>query len=171
MAVPEWLRSLSGGLLVALEKEHAPDPGTPRRVADQFGQWVAHLSKSATVNWTPYLLRSEDCSFAECEADAIADCISCGDPCCLGHSHVSHRGELICDECVDEAIGRKRKLTDVQKAFKFFNLTPDANADELTALFRLRSKSAHPDRGGSNMDKTTRYYHLLKDHLEKQRAA
>lgn len=168
MAVPHWLKSLSGGLLSALEKEAIPDPGTPRRVANQLGQWATHLSKSAVSHWTPYLLRGEQCSF--CDADALDACISCKDPCCLGHAHVSYRGELICDECVEKAIGRTKKRSKLEQAFDYFNLTPTASLEEVTAVYRTRSKQEHPDKGGDDMSRLNQFYHVLKEHLQKRAA-
>lgn len=166
--VPHWLKSLSGGLLSALEKEAIPDPGTPRRVADQFGQWTAHLSKNAIAHWTPYLLRSNQCEF--CDEDALSDCVACGDPCCLGHSHVSHRGEMVCDECVGKLLGQTKKRSKLDLAFEYFNLTRAASLDEVTAIYRVRSKQEHPDSGGRDMSKLNQHYHLLKDHLQKRAA-
>lgn len=167
ISVPHWLKSLSGGLLSALEKEAIPDPGTPRRVAEQFGQWAAHLSKNAAAHWAPYLLRSNQCEF--CDEDALGDCVACQGPCCLGHSHVSHRGELVCDECIGKLLGQSKKKGKVEQAFEFFNMTSGASLDEVTAVYRIRSKQEHPDAGGDNMSKLNQYYHLLKDHLQKKK--
>lgn len=167
--IPAWLKSLSGGLLTALENERMPDQATPRRVADQFGQWSAHLVRHAGVRWAPYLLRAEICSF--CDADALAACISCGDPCCLGHAYVSHRGELLCDECVEMSITKRRKRSQIELAFSYFNLTSSATFEEVTAVYRLRSKNEHPDAGGrGDMTVLNQKYHQLKEHFSRKAA-
>ena len=149
-----------------------PDPDTPRRVAEQLGHWSAHLSKNAALSWAPYLLGGEACSF--CDEDAVGDCLCCGDPCCLAHAHVSYRGELFCDECVDKAVSRKpRKKDKVHTAFTYFSLTQSASLEEVNAIYRLRSKTRHPDQGGEEDDMSllNQHYEVLKEHFQKKKAA
>ena len=162
--VPEWLKAISGGLLSTLEKANLPDKNTPRRVADQLGQWAAHLTRSAVSQWTPYLLRGEQCSF--CDEDALGSCIGCSDPTCLAHAHVSYRGEMICDECVGKVLGRSKKRSRTDIAFEYLNLTSGATLEEITAMYRIRSKQIHPDRGGetAEMTKLNEHYQVLKSH-------
>lgn len=147
-----------------------PDVNAPRRAADQLGQWAAHLSRSALESWGPYLLSGEICAF--CSENALSDCVVCNDPVCLAHSHASFRGELICDECVERAQGKSKKRTKTQQAFDYFHLSSTATMDEVTAIYRQRSKSAHPDQGGlgTSMTELNTHYFVLKQHFERKAA-
>lgn len=140
--------------------------GTPGRVADQLGQWVGHLSRNAAVQWSGAFVGRKACSF--CEAEAIATCIGCGDPVCIGHGYVSHRAELLCDECVGNLVESEPSSPE-QAAFLFFHLTKDATLEEVKAAYRLRSQTAHPDRGGTTraMQETTMHFEVLKQHFER----
>lgn len=144
--------------------------GTPGRVADQLGQWMGHLSRNAAVQWGGAFIGRKTCSF--CDTEAIGECIGCGDPTCIGHAFVSHRAELFCDECVEEAADRGDQ-TPEQEAFAFFHLTKHATFEEVSAAYRLRSKTAHPDRGGDTrlMQQTSHHYSVLKAHFERREVA
>lgn len=175
MAAPSWVKALGQTVMEAAAQSgpgQAIRDGTPGRVADQLGQWWAHLSKNAAIHWVSAFVGRQTCSF--CEAEAIAACISCGDPTCIGHAFVSHRAELFCDDCVAQAMdGEGQERTPAQEAFAFFHLTKDASLTEVTAVYRDRSKKAHPDRGGSTreMQMVTRHYSVLQAHFEQREVA
>lgn len=167
--LPQWARALASGLLTSVQNERLPDLDTPRRASEQLGHWAAHLSRSVIHTWGPYLLTGQPCSF-ECYDDALGDCIVCSDPVCLAHAHVSHRGELLCDECVDKSIGKSKKQTKEQRAFEYFNLTSVATFEEVNAVYRVRSKHAHPDQGGQSMTELNVHYDVLKDYFRRRAA-
>lgn len=176
MPLPPWLNQVGGALFNAVaqsEPVQAVKDGTPRRIADQLGQWFAHLSQNATAHWAPALLRRKSCEF--CDAEAISTCIGCGGYVCLAHSHVSHRAELLCDECVDTVLTNveAKQKSPVAKAFAFFHLTQDASWEEVNGVYRTRSREAHPDRGGSDqtMSEVNTHYDVLKKHFEKRKVA
>lgn len=171
MPLPNWIQSLAGGLLGSLQSGSLPDPDTPRRVANQFGQWAAHLGRNGSLSWGPYLFGSHACLFEDCDADALGPCIKCGDPCCLAHAHVSHRGELLCDECVEKALGTGRKKSRVNRAFEYFNLLPTALLEDVNAIYRVRSKNEHPDQGGGGMVEMNQHRDVLLEHFQKRKAA
>lgn len=139
------------------------DTGAPKRFTDQMSQWVGHFSRNALENWVPNLMDPVLCSF--CEEDAVADCIACGEPACMAHSHISHRAELICDECVAEAIKvkgkkprRKRREQPPQQrvpqglppeviaAFQIIGASPQSTFEEVAAAFKAAAVANHPDR-------------------------
>lgn len=155
------------------EPVQAIKDGTPRRIADQLGQWMAHLSQNATVAWAPSLVRRSTCEF--CDVDGISKCIGCKAVVCLAHAHVSHRAELLCDECVGTVLDtvNAKQQSPVVRALSFFHLTTDATFDEVSMVYRNRSKDAHPDRGGSKreMQQVNEHYEVLKKHFEHKKVA
>lgn len=189
---PNWAQAISGALFNAVQNEGVPDLEAPRRVVQQLGEWGSHLSRNAATHWGASLLAGQDCSFEDCEQDALAPCIGCGDPVCLAHSHVSFRAELLCDECVERSVGAPRKAaggrprgrpgagargrqpanSPEQQAMSYFGVTPRATFEDVTAIFRRRMQQLHPDRGGSAAEVAvlTGHYHTLKAYYE-QRAA
>jgi hypothetical protein len=139
------------------------DTGAPKRFTDQMSQWVGHFSRSAIESWVPNLMDPVLCSF--CEEDAVTDCIVCGEPACMAHAHISHRAEIICDECVAEALKtrgkkprRKRREQAPQQqrqpgippaviaAFQTLGVTPEASFDEVAAAFKSAAVANHPDK-------------------------
>ena len=139
------------------------DMGAPRRVMDQLGQWMGHLTRNATIHWGPSLIDPAECSF--CDEDAVTDCIVCGDPVCLAHAHVSHRAEAICDECVEFASKAREKKEKKQKrqnrraspprnpaesqvaqAFAILGVSPGAPWEEVQSAYKSAAKANHPDR-------------------------
>lgn len=142
------------------------DTSAPRRVADQVGQWIAHLSKNAAIQWGPRLVDPDLCTF--CDQDAVTDCLVCGDACCMAHAHVSHRADGICDECVQAAITqrakgrrarRKRREAapepqqssnsipfEVLQAFSMLGISPTATWQEVNDAYRAAAVANHPDR-------------------------
>lgn len=174
MPIPSWVQSVGGVLLNAVaqsEPVQAVKDGTPRRVADQLGQWFAHLAQNASLNWTAAVLRRRKCEF--CDEEALSTCISCSGYVCLAHAHVSHRAELLCDECVDTVLSRveAKQKSPVSKAFAFFHLTEDATLVEVSAMYKQRSREAHPDQGGSDelMREVNTHHDVLKRHFDKKR--
>lgn len=173
--IPDWAKALGDTLIQVVQSSppaQAVRDGTPRRVAEQLGQWMGHLSKHAAVKWGPAMLGRELCSF--CEEDALGRCISCGDYTCIGHAHVSYRAELLCDECVGtvvESVGQRRD-NPVDKAFAHFHLTPEATKEEVEAAYRQRTKTAHPDRGGSTQEQqqTNNHYRVLRSYFDRKAA-
>ena len=134
----------------------------PKRMANQVGQWVAHLSRNAALHWAPNLADPDICAF--CEEDAIADCMACGDPSCIAHAHISHRAELICDECVGKLMEarakkprRKRRENpaksprqqvppEVLQALAMLGIAPEATWEEINTAYREAVRVNHPDR-------------------------
>lgn len=153
-AVPDWIKALGQSAFHAVATSNpvqAVHDGTPRRIMDHLGQWFAHLSQNALIEWTPALVRNERCSF--CEEGAIGRCMCCKDFTCLGHAHVSHRAELLCDECVGRVLDdgeSARRKTPEQLAFAYFHLTEEATLEEVKASYRVRALRTHPDQGGSD---------------------
>lgn len=185
-----WAQALTG-LLSNFAKNGLPDTGAPRRLVDQVAQWVAHLSQNAIAQWGPAVAADEGCSF--CSEDAVAKCICCQDWCCLAHAHVNYQAEVLCDECVDWLLDNKRtratkratkrgkqeprprtrqESTGPADAFAFFNLTPSADFETVTAVYRARARDAHPDKGGNEQEaaKINQMYQVLKRHFEARAA-
>jgi hypothetical protein len=65
---------------------------------------------------------------------------------------------------------RDSSKTPEQAAFKYFNLTETATWEEVNAIFRARSKTAHPDKGGTTSEMAQASQHLmtLKRHFERK---
>jgi hypothetical protein len=141
---------------------------------DQLGQWIGHLSQNAAVEWAPNLLQNRNCEF--CSDIAMSGCFVCGAPCCLGHGHVSFRAEIVCERCVSKLVGEEmlrdsdENKTPEQRAFKYFNLTDTATWEEVNAIFRARSKTAHPDKGGQTgeMAQASQHLMVLKRYFDKK---
>lgn len=164
------------------------DTSAPKRVADQVGQWIGHLSRNAAINWAPNLADPDVCTF--CEQDAIADCIACGDPTCIAHAHISHRAQVICDECVAKLLansGRKprRKRSSMPKepklppeilqAFSVIGVPPTSDWDAVNAAYRAAAVANHPDRfqgihkakAEAQMKNINAAFAALKEHFQK----
>ncbi len=161
------------------------DTSAPRRVADQVGQWIGHLSKNAAINWAPNLVDPDLCTF--CEQDAISDCIACGDPVCIAHAHISHRAQVVCDECIAKLLAnsgkkprRKRSAVpkldpEVLKAFQILGVPTSADWDEVNAAYRAAAVANHPDKfqGAKKVGAETRMkninaaFAVLKEHYQK----
>ena len=175
VAFQDWMKAVGQQALNAVASSspvQAVHDGTPRRIMDQFGQWVSHLSRNALVEWTPALVRNEMCSF--CDEGAIGKCMCCGDFVCLGHAHVSYRAELLCDECVERVLDSgSRKKTKEQLAFAYFHLTEEATLEEVKAAYRIRVQREHPDRGGSDsaFNETTAALRVLEQYFSRGKAA
>lgn len=139
------------------------DVSAPRRVADQLGQWLGHLSRNAAIHWSPNIADPEQCSF--CDSDAVTDCIACGDACCVAHAHISHRAEAICDECVQKLLSQSEKKrrrqrrqrphaaspprdahADVAQAFVILGVQPGAPWETVQMAYKAAAVANHPDR-------------------------
>ena len=176
--IPEWAKSLAGSLFGVIQANvsTAVDSKAPRKMLDQLGTWVGHLSQNAAFEWVPNIVRNESCAY--CTDIAMARCCVCETPCCLGHGHVSFRAELVCDGCVGRLIGdaggqaREVQATPESEAFKYFNLVPSATFEEVNAVYRERAKSSHPEQGGSPQDMAIAGKHLLtlKRYFERKAA-
>lgn len=170
--IPGWVQALSGSLFGVVQQNVEAAGVAPRRMLDQLGQWVGHLSQHAAIEWAPSMLQNENCSF--CSDISMARCFVCGVPCCLGHGYVSFRAEIVCENCVSKVLGeetlRDSSKTPEQAAFKYFNLTETATWEEVNAIFRARSKTAHPDKGGTTSEMAQASQHLmtLKRHFERK---
>lgn len=170
--VPSWVQALSNSLFGVVQQNVEAAGVAPRRMLDQLGQWVGHLSQNAAIEWAPSMLQNQNCSF--CADIAMGRCFVCGTSCCLGHSHVSFRAELVCEGCISKLVGeetlRGSNKTPEQLAFKYFNLTESATLDEVNAIFRARSKTAHPDKGGttSEMAQASQHLMVLKRYFERK---
>jgi hypothetical protein len=175
--IPSWAQALAGSLFGAVQQNVEATGAAPRRMLDQLGQWVGHLSQNAAVSWAPSMLTNENCSF--CSDISMSRCFVCGAPCCLGHGHVSFRAEIVCEKCIAQLVGEEAlrdsdaNKTAEQRAFKYFNLTDSATFDEVNAIFRARAKTAHPDKGGSTpeMAKASEHLMTLKRYFDKKAAA
>lgn len=171
---PNWMNALGTTVLQMASNTPAAQAiqdGAPRRVLDQLGSWFGHLSQQAMIHWSTSMLSGVRCSF--CDEDALGKCIACGDPCCLGHSHVSYRAELLCDECVGSLLQKtSREKGPVEVALEYFRLTREASLEDLKAMYRHRSKSIHPDRGGTDREMSTlnQHYRVLTEHFERRAA-
>lgn len=170
MAVPAWAQALTETLFQAASNPAGRQNLAPRRIAEQLGQWFGHLSRNAALHWTPTLAGGHLCSF--CDESAMGTCTVCQDPCCLAHAHVSHRAELVCDECIDRLLGRQAKRGPEKQAFDFFNLTSQARWEDVQAVYKARIRLAHPDVGGSDAEtvKVNRFYVVLKEHYQRKAA-
>jgi hypothetical protein len=172
------------------------DMGAPRRVMDQLGQWMGHLSRNATIHWGPSLIDPVDCSF--CDEDAVTDCIVCGDAVCLAHSHISHRAEAICDECVEFASRAKEKKekkhkkqrrraapppgnasdSQVAQALAILGLSPGASWEDVQGAYRAAARANHPDRfqgtqreqAEGRLKNINAAFNVLKAHYSKRAA-
>lgn len=174
--IPHWMKNIGNSLLnaaVQSEPVQAVLDGTPRRIADQLGEWFAHLSQNATMQWAPAMVRRRTCDF--CDKDSMSCCIACQGNVCLAHAHVSHRAELLCDECVGtvlDAVSAKQQSPSA-KAFAFFHLTEHATLGEVTLVYRSRSKDLHPDHRGADRDMKlmNEHYEVLKKYFEHKKVA
>ena len=178
---PGWAQAVAGALYNTIQNNGAPDFEAPRRVVQQLGEWGAHLSKHAAEQWGGSLLAGQPCVFEGCEQDAMGPCVVCGDPVCLAHSHVNYLAELVCDNCVDNAIaanpqgGARRPHSDpVAEALAFFCVTRSASLEDIQAVYRRRMQTAgHPDRGGTvaGAQEINHHFAVLKNYYEEGRAA
>lgn len=176
-SVPSWVQALGGSLFNVMRQNvsEVVDTKTPRKLLDQLGQWIGHLSQNAAIEWVPSVLRNEQCYF--CSDIAMSRCCVCNLPCCLGHAHVSFRAELVCDGCLGKLLGdgpiEKAPKTPETEAFEYFNLLPSATFEEVNAVYKARAKEHHPDKGGSpqEMAKAGQHLLVLKRYFDKQAAA
>jgi len=174
---PPWVQALGSSLFGVMKANVSDmvDTKAPRKLLDQLGQWVGHLSQNAAVEWVPSILRNEQCTY--CSDIAMGRCCVCDRPTCLGHAHVSFRAELVCDGCLARLLGQEEvpeaQKTPETEAFAYFNLTPAATFEEVNAVYRARAKNQHPDKGGSHQEMAKAGQHLLvlKRYFEKQQAA
>lgn len=157
-----WLHELFRA--AASAHEHGSfDPTATGRLAEHIGVWFQHLSQNAVQHWSPHLVDVHACDF--CEADAMTVCIACGSRVCLAHSHVSFRGEAVCDECVQTLIATPRKTTkpprrrkrveppqtvsripaDVAVAQKVLGVGVDDSWESVRKTYKKLAREYHPD--------------------------
>lgn len=161
-----WFQELLGSFTSAAANQTF-DSSAPAQVKDQLFQWFGHLSANALRNFTPNLVDPEPCEF--CPQVSVGDCMVCGAKCCLAHSHISHRAEMVCDECVRSMLGTKEaeKRARAQERFhrraqqqtrapdadeqlvaalKVLGLKRGASWEEIHQAYRRLSLEHHPDR-------------------------
>jgi hypothetical protein len=174
---PNFAQAVAGALYNVVQNGGAPDLEAPRRVVQQLGEWGSHLSQNAAAQWGASLLAGQDCSFEDCEQDALGLCIGCRDPVCLAHAMVSFRADLICDECVAKLVqprARNRRSAAGSEspdrvAFRYFCVTPEASWSDIQAIYRRRMQEIHPDHGGSteSAQELNHHFGVLKRFFER----
>jgi hypothetical protein len=164
--------------------------GPQKRVIQQVTEFFGHFSRSAVERFSPMLARPTRCSMAGCQAEAVAQCMGCGDPACMAHLHVSHRAEGVCDQCVRDLMelkgkqcrppsGRDATAQEVRKALRTLGVRSGATWAEVQRAHRRAAAENHPDRVRTHAqkrkaeDKSKRInaaFELLRRHYERQAA-
>jgi hypothetical protein len=146
------LRGLASMFMQGVEVAAGPQ----KRLMDQMGQFAAHFSRNAVTTLVGNL-PGVRCCMADCGQEAVLLCMSCGQPVCLAHVHVSHRADGICDQCVRESMERHGKQPPqparadadakaLRAAFKVFDLTDEATWAEVQRAHRILAAQHHPDK-------------------------
>lgn len=82
--------------------------GGQKHLLDQLSQFTSRLGSIAMTRWQVNILNPHECEIEDCQNVGLTQCKLCGGWTCLAHGHVSHRGELVCDACVDEVVEERR---------------------------------------------------------------
>lgn len=142
-----WFQELLGSFASATANQTF-DSSAPAQVKDQLFQWFGYLSANALRKFSPNLIDPELCE--ACPQVSVGDCIVCGARCCLAHAHISHRADLVCDECVRALLGTKEKEKQVRAQERAHRKaqrqtsSPGADADLISALKLLGLKRGAP---------------------------
>ena len=146
-----WFQELIGSFASAASNQTFSS-AAPAQVQDQLMRWLGYLSVNAVKNFAPNAIDPEPCEFCPSSGPQISlgDCMVCGAKCCLAHSHISYRAEMVCDECIREMLGTKEdekaaRRTERARA-KAQRQTKAPNADEqlVAALKTLECKRGAP---------------------------
>lgn len=101
----EILGQMFGGLASA-------DNGVHIKVWHELKPWVAALVPNATSKWIPSIAGDVACEIpvmrrgaeSDCSRHAVACCDVCHRPTCLGHGRIDALGDIICYQCVADAL-------------------------------------------------------------------
>lgn len=128
-------------------------------VWSEIRTWFEHLIQHAPKRWTMSAIGGQQC---ECGRVAMGLCVACKRPTCLGHSMISASAEMMCFDCVHQAVGHKRAeappprwpRNETQKQvqdertryLKVLGLKPGASMDEIKTSWKRLAVKHHPDR-------------------------
>jgi hypothetical protein len=164
--------------------------GPQKRAFDQVTEFFSHFMHSAVDRFGPMLAKPTRCSMAGCQAEAVTQCMGCGEPACMAHLHVSHRAEGVCDQCVRDLLetkgrqyrppnAREASAQEVRKALRLLGLRLGATWTEVQRAHRRTAAESHPDRARTPAqrrkaeDKSKRInaaFDVLRRHYERQAA-
>jgi hypothetical protein len=160
MNVQSFLSQMLGR---AAQEMRTTDPITDRAIhflaqiqSQAFGRW-SHVSRSGvrcTVRFRP-----PGGPMIDCTNPAIAGCVACGQPVCLGHAMVSGSGEAVCMACVYQLVSERKAPQEPQvpvsdeeedklrrKHLRALGLKGNPSEQEIRAAFTKRAAKEHPDR-------------------------
>jgi hypothetical protein len=84
-----------------------------------------------------------DCEY--CEAKAFPNkCLKCGKFVCINHGFFSSDFQVICDNCVEDSTEKES-----YGPWDLLGISADATEAEIKKAFKERSRTFHPDHGGS----------------------
>jgi hypothetical protein len=145
--------------------------GPHKHVFDQLSQFATHFSRNAVQKWTRAgVPRGTQCVMEGCEGEAVLTCMSCGQPACLAHIHLSHRAEGVCDGCVRELLKLKGKTwgadgqqgganprepsgAEIRAAHRKLGVGMDVGWDKVRAAHRFMAAKYHPDRAKNEVER------------------
>ena len=125
------------------------------RLVEQLTQWGSILSGNAMRKWGPRAVMPNECAHEDCELDALARCMICGQEHCLAHSFVNHEADGICFVCAFQAGARSepaRQRRSVKQsaaeldAYRVLGLRPGVSEEQIEAAYRSLARKHHPDR-------------------------
>lgn len=136
-----------------------------RHLMEQVRVFGQHLGTNLLRRWPQNILQPRRCTMDNCEAIGVAPCRVCGEWTCLAHSHVSHTGDIVCNQCVRDMIEQRAKerrassggdawqgapkkgggrMTPAQ-AFRVLDIKPGVSWDEVKKAWRKKAAQNHPD--------------------------
>jgi hypothetical protein len=179
-----------GSVLSAFMQGVETVAGPQKRAVQQVTEFFSHFSRNAVERFSPMLERPTRCSMAGCQAEAVSQCVGCGEAACMAHLHVSHRAEGVCEQCVRDLLelkgrehrpptGREASAQEVRKALRTLGLRNGCTWAEVQRAHRRAAAENHPDRARTPAqrrkaeDKCKRInssFEVLRRHYERQAA-
>lgn len=141
--------------------------GVHRRVWEELTPWLGQLAGHAAQKWVPRLAAGNACQVpvvrqghvvGPCRGNAIAACMVCRRPVCLGHAFVDQFGEAVCYPCAAAAAEAPPRpeappsdpaaaaAARVIWARRLLKLKKAATREDARGAWRKLSAKHHPDR-------------------------
>lgn len=121
-------------------------------VWDSLQEYLGGLASAAADKWAVDMALGTKCKV--CDRRAFGRCERCQLPACLFHGRMSSEADVLCERCIDELLGRKRKTRhgraprDPERAaaLEVLGLDDDASWEDVQVRFRELTAKLHPDK-------------------------